>query len=51
MNNIQIFNNEDFGYIRTLMINEQPWFVRKDVVDMLTDTLMKKIREKMIGGD
>lgn len=31
MNNIQVFNNEELGCIRTVMINDQPWFVGKDV--------------------
>ena len=31
MNNIQVFNNEELGCIRTVMINDQPWFVVKDI--------------------
>ena len=31
MNNIQVFNNEELGRIRTVMINDQPWFVGKDI--------------------
>ena len=31
MNNLQIFSNEEFGEIRTLLIDGQPWFVGKDV--------------------
>ena len=31
MNEIQIFNNPEFGDIRILMIKEEPWFVGKDV--------------------
>ena len=30
-NKIQIFNNPKFGPVRTLMINDEPWFVGKDV--------------------
>lgn len=30
-NNIQIFNNEEFGSVRTLMIDGEAWFVGKDV--------------------
>lgn len=26
-NNVQIFNNEEFGKIRTVNINGEPWFV------------------------
>lgn len=31
MNNIQIFNNAEFGEIRTTIINGEPWFVGRDV--------------------
>lgn len=30
-NEIQIFNNAEFGSVRTVMINDEPWFVGKDV--------------------
>lgn len=31
MNELQIFNNEEFGEIRTVTIDNEPWFVGKDV--------------------
>lgn len=31
MNEIQIFNSPEFGEIRTVMIDNEPWFVGKDV--------------------
>lgn len=31
MNEMQIFQNEEFGQIRSLMIDDEPWFVGKDV--------------------
>ena len=31
MNDIMIFNNPEFGEIRTTKINGQPWFVAVDV--------------------
>lgn len=31
MNDIQIFNNPDFGEIRTIIIDGEPWFVSADV--------------------
>ncbi len=31
MNDIQIFNNHEFGQIRTISINGEPWLVGKDV--------------------
>ncbi len=38
MNNITIFNNPEFGDIRTIMINNEPWFVGKDVSDAFGDS-------------
>lgn len=35
MNEIQIFNNLEFGKIRTTEIDGEPWFVGKDVADAL----------------
>lgn len=34
-NNIQIFNNPEFGDIRTIMLDGEPWFVGKDVATAL----------------
>ena len=35
MNNLQIFENEEFGSIRVTEINGEPWFVGKDVAETL----------------
>lgn len=35
MNELQIFNSEEFGDIRTVTINNEPWFVGKDVATAL----------------
>lgn len=35
MSELQIFNNAEFGSIRTLMINDEPYFVGKDVAEIL----------------
>jgi len=32
---LQVFNSEDFGNIRALAIDNEPWFVAKDVCDAL----------------
>lgn len=32
MNEIQILDNEEFGDIRTIFINGEPWFLGEDVV-------------------
>lgn len=34
-NEIQIFKNDEFGQVRTTTINGEPWFVGKDVADIL----------------
>lgn len=35
MNNIQIFKNNEFGEVRTLIIESEPWFVGKDIARVL----------------
>ena len=32
---IQVFKNERFGEVRTMVINDEPWFVGKDVASVL----------------
>ena len=32
---IQIFKNDRFGEVRTMVINDEPWFVGKDVASVL----------------
>lgn len=46
MNELQIFKNEDFGEVRSLIIDNEPWFVASDVCKALniknaTDTLKR----------
>lgn len=50
MNEIQEFVNKNFGTIRTIMINDEPWFVAKDVCGILgianpTDALNKGLED------
>lgn len=35
MNELQIFNSDEFGEIRTVTIDNEPWFVGKDVAEAL----------------
>lgn len=35
MQNLMVFKNEDFGEVRTLLINDEPWFIGKDVAEAL----------------
>lgn len=36
--NLQVFQNEEFGQIRTITLNGEPWFVGKDVCKLFGDT-------------
>lgn len=50
MNELQIFNNEEFGDIRTVTIDNEPWFVGKDVAEALgyaepRSAVSKKVEE------
>lgn len=53
-NNLTIFNNEAFGEIRTVMIDNEPWFVAKDVCDVFGETnrnrAMQQLDEEEKGG-
>lgn len=35
MNELQIFNNPEFGEIRVIELNGEPWLVGKDVAEAL----------------
>ena len=35
MNELQIFNNPEFGKVRTIEKDGEPWFVGKDVAEAL----------------
>lgn len=35
MNELQIFDSVEFGKVRTVQINNEPWFVAKDITDSL----------------
>ena len=42
MNDLTVFKNESFGEIRTFVINEEPWFVGKDIAIALGYSNSKK---------
>ena len=51
LNELQIFKNDEFGDIRTMNINGEPWFVGFDVADALgyknqSDAIMKHVAEE-----
>ncbi|WP_337406743.1 Bro-N domain-containing protein, partial [Phascolarctobacterium succinatutens] len=35
MNNLQIFKSPDFGQVRIIQQNGEPWFIGKDVAEIL----------------
>ena len=35
MNELQVFKNQEYGEVRSLVINDEPWFVGKDVAENL----------------
>lgn len=35
MDEIKTFENTEFGAVRTLTINDEPWFIGKDVAEVL----------------
>lgn len=51
MNELQIFKNEEFGEVRTVTIDNEPWFVGKDVATALgykntKDALISHVTEE-----
>ena len=49
-NNIEVFENPIFGQIRIVMVDNEPWFVAKDISDKLgyaqTSNMMKRIDDE-----
>lgn len=35
MNELKVFNNNDFGEVRTVLVNDEPWFVASDICKAL----------------
>ena len=50
--NTLVFNNDEFGNVRTVILNNKPWFVGKDVAECLGYTNSKKaIRDHVDDED
>lgn len=49
-NGIKVFENQIFGQIRMVMVDDEPWFVAKDISDKLgyaqTSNMMKRIDDE-----
>lgn len=51
MNELKIFKNRDFGEIRTVEIDGEPWFVGKDVAEVLGYSNTRDALAKHIDGE
>lgn len=51
MNELQVFKNQEFGSVRTLVVNNEPWFVGKDIAESLGYTATEKAIRTHIDGD
>lgn len=51
MNELQVFKNQEFGSVRTLVVNDEPWFVGKDIAESLGYTATEKAIRTHIDGD
>mgnify|MGYP001658246429 CR=1 FL=1 len=51
MNEIQIFNNSEFGQVRSLVINDEPWFIGKDVARALGYADTKKAIQRHVDDE
>jgi anti-repressor protein len=51
MNEIKVFNNKEFGNIRTVNIDGEPWFVGKDVAEALGYSNSRKALADHVHGD
>ena len=47
MNDLQVFKNEEFGEIRTVTINDEPWFCLKDICKALDILQPSKVKERL----
>lgn len=51
MNELTVFNNEEFGEIRTITIDGEPWFVGKDVTEILGYSNPRDALSKHVDSD
>ncbi len=51
MNEVMTFSNDEFGTIRTLSINNEPWFVGKDVAEKLGYAKARNAISKHVDED
>ena len=46
-NEIKLFNNQEFGEIRTIIIDGNPWFILKDLMIILGLTNVTELRKRL----
>ena len=51
MEKVEIFQNQKFGSVRTLIINNEPWFVGKDVAEALGYSNPRKALADHVDAD
>lgn len=51
MQELQIFKNESFGEVRTMIIDNEPWFVGKDVAEVLGYSNTRDVLSKRVDID
>nr|DAU65141.1 MAG TPA: repressor domain protein [Caudoviricetes sp.] len=51
MNELQVFKNKEFGSVRTLVVDDEPWFVGKDIAESLGYTATEKAIRTHIDSD
>ena len=51
MNEIKIFENPEFGSIRSVMVDDEPWFVGRDVASVLGYSNTKDAVSKHVDGE
>lgn len=51
MNQLQVFNNQEFGQVRTMTIDGSPWFVAKDVCECLGITKHRDAVSRLDGDE
>lgn len=51
MNEVKIFNSKEFGDVRTVTINGEPWFVGKDVAEILGYSNTRKALADHVDGE
>ena len=49
MNELQIFMNERFGTIRSILIDGEPYFVGKDKIEEINTRFEKFVNDESIG--